>query len=168
MFSNSTTASSSASCTAYTRCTASPPGTRITVSTTGAASTRRWRTLTSRDGKCQRSSAPTHQSRDQPSNHGVTSPRGSTIASHGDPTFPTIVQLRFVRLAKVGRWPRGTNAAERGSSWRSSQNGHTQSGPSCAAARVRSARSTVRAPTGSTSVGSCTSTVSPRRWNVDR
>ena len=138
-------------------------GTRIAVSTTGAAPTRRWRTAISREGRCQRSSAPIHQSSDQPSNQGVTSPRGSTIGSHGEPTLPTIVQLRWVRFTRNGRWPRGTNAGAAGSSWRCSQYGHTQSTPSCAADRVRSARSSVRAPTGNSSLGSWTSKVSPRR-----
>ncbi|MBW3654405.1 MAG: HAMP domain-containing histidine kinase [Actinobacteria bacterium] len=143
-------------------------GTRIAVSTTGMSSTSRWRTATSRLGRCHRSSAPIHQSSDQPSNHGVRSPRGSTIASLDEPRLPTIVQLRLVTLASSGRCPRGVNAGERGSSWRSSQCGHTQSTPSCAAARVRTARNTVRAPTGSNSPGSCTSRVSPSRWKVER
>src|SRR5581483_7727578 len=137
-------------------------------STTGERSTRLWRTAVSRDGKCQRSSAPIHQSSDQPSNHGVTIPRGSTMASQVDATLPTAVQLRSVRLVSTGRWPRGTKAGDAGSSWRSSQWGHTQSGPIWAAARVRRARNTVRAPTGSSSPGDSTSSVSPRRWKVDR
>ncbi len=65
--------------TAYTRCTASPPGMRIDVSTTGVSPTSCWRTADSRDGKCQRSSAPIHQSNDQPSYQGVRRPRGSTM-----------------------------------------------------------------------------------------
>jgi hypothetical protein len=93
----------------------------MAVSTTGAASTSDWRTAVSRDGRYQRSSAPIHQSSDQPSNHGVTRPRGSTIASRDEPTLPTIVQLRPVRLVSSATWPRGTKAGDRGSSWRSNQ-----------------------------------------------
>src|SRR5581483_1423437 len=171
-FSTSTTTSSSSppDRNAYARCTAWPPGTRIDVSTTGAAPSKLWRTRDAgaRDGRCQPSSAPIHQSSDQPSNHVVTSPRGSTIASHGEATLPTSVQLRAVTLVRKGRWPRGWNAGEAGSSWRSSQYGQTQSGPICAAARVRRARNTVRAPIGSSSPGDSTSNVSPRRWNVER
>ena len=132
--------------TAYTRWTASPDGMLMAVSTTGVASTRRWRTATSRDGTCQRSSAPIHQSSDQPSYQGVTSPPGSTIASRGESRLPTAVQFRCVTLVRNGRWPRGTNDGELGSICRSSQYGHTQSAPICAAARVRSARTTVLRP----------------------
>ena len=69
--------------TAQARWTSSPPGMRATVSTTGLSSTRRWRTPTARDGRCHVSSAPIHQSSDQPSGHGVTAPRGSTTAALG-------------------------------------------------------------------------------------
>ena len=58
-FTISTTAASGVA--PYTCCTASPPGTRIDVVTTGMPSTSAWRTATSSSGRCQRSSAPIHQ-----------------------------------------------------------------------------------------------------------
>ena len=102
---------------------------RSAVSTTGDPPTRCWRAATSRDGTCQRSSAPTHQSSDQPPGHGVTRPRGSTVASRAESRLPTVVQFRPVRLARNGRWPPGRKAVDRGSSWRSSQWGHSQPPP---------------------------------------
>src|SRR3954463_14934592 len=138
---------------------------RIAVSTTGDAPTSPWRMRdgASRDGTYQRSSAPIHQSSDQPSNHVVTRPRGSTMASHVDATLPIAVQLRAVTLVRNGRWPRGTKAGDVGSSWFGSQYGQTQSGPIWAAARVLSARKIVRAPIGSISPGDSRSNVSPSR-----
>src|SRR3954468_14838748 len=154
-FSISTIANSSSPAIAYARWTASPPGMRSVVSTTGVESTSpcRIRDGASREGTYHRSSAPIHQSSDQPSNHVVTRPRGSTIGSTVDATLPIAVQFRAVTLVRNGRWPRGTKADDVGSSWFSSQYGHTQSGPICAAALVRSARNTVRAPIGSISPG---------------
>src|SRR5581483_3454583 len=101
---------------------------RMAVSTTGAEPATDWRTAASRLGRCQRSPAPIHQSSDQPPAHGVTSPRGSTVAEYGEARFPTVVQLRWVTLVTSGASPRGTKAGDSGSSWRSAQNGHSQSG----------------------------------------
>ena len=81
----------------YTRCTASPLGTRRRVSTTGVLPSRDWRTAASRAGTCQRSSAPIHQSSDHPRPATATSPAGSTDARHGESRFPTGVQGRVRR-----------------------------------------------------------------------
>ena len=59
------------------------------------------------------------------------------MASDGEATLPIRVHLRAVTFVGKDKWPRGVNADEVGSSCRSSQYGHTQSGPICAAARVR-------------------------------
>ena len=58
--------------TANARWTASPPGMRSVVSTTGAAATSRWRTAASSAGRCHRSSAPIHQSTPKPPGAGTT------------------------------------------------------------------------------------------------
>ena len=104
--------------TAPTRWIASPPGIRMSVSTTGVPSTNRWRTETSRAGRCHRSSAPIHQSNDHPPGTGVISPRPSTIACPGLSTVPSVVHDRPVTFL-ASAW--ATNAGERTSSWRSSQ-----------------------------------------------
>ena len=71
--------------TAHTCCTASPSGTFMRVSTTAPAPTSRWRTAVSCDARCQRSDAPTHQSRVHPPKPGRTNPRASTSPQPGAP-----------------------------------------------------------------------------------
>ena len=120
------------------------------------------------DGKCQRSSAPIHQSSDQPSNHGVTRPRWSTIASQLEPMLPIAVQLRPVTLVRTGRWPRGMKAGEPGraggaASTATPSRPRAGPRPGCGWRGRRCGRRS-----GSSSPGSSTSTVSPRRWNVER
>ena len=61
------------------RCTTSPPGTRIEVSTIGASSSWRWRTAASVAGWCHRSSAPIHQSRLQAAPRIRTQPGGIDV-----------------------------------------------------------------------------------------
>ena len=75
-----------------------------------------WRTAGSRLGRCHRSSAPIHQSSDQPPTQGVTRPRGSTIAVDGEARFPTAVQFRAVRLTGNGPGARGMYDGDSGSS----------------------------------------------------
>ena len=126
--------------TAQARWTSSPPGMRATVSTTGLSSTRRWRTPTARAGRCHVSSAPIHQSSDQPSGHGVTAPRGSTTARSAPPTVPSSTQLRWVVLCDAPG--PGTTSGEAGSAWRchhqgsSSSSGTSVIGPTLVAAPV--------------------------------
>src|SRR4051812_18232367 len=102
---------------------ASPPGTRMTVSTTGTAPTSRWRTAASVAGWCQRSSAPIHQSNDQERPAGVTRPRGSTAARSAEGRAPRVVQLRWVTLAGVVPAAAGTKSGLSGSDWRANQYG---------------------------------------------
>ncbi len=89
-FSSATTASPPPSATAYTVWTASPPGTRMAVSTTGTPLTNRCRHVTSRDGVCHRSSAATHQSRSTEPSMATNAPLGVTRARQVPPTTPIV------------------------------------------------------------------------------
>ena len=74
--------------TLHTRCTASPPGMRTRVSTTGTPARRCWRTPCSTAGVCQRSSAATNQFTIRSPASMVIAPRSFTVAAKPPPRTP--------------------------------------------------------------------------------
>src|SRR5581483_8543812 len=84
------------------RWTASPPGTRIAVWTTGAPSTSVCRTAGSRSGRRHRSSAPIHHASSHPASSGATTPVGSTWARRLPPSAPISLTIGSPHAVQLG------------------------------------------------------------------
>ena len=99
----------------YTRWIASPLGTRIEVSTTGASSTRCCRTATSLVGRRQRSSAPIHHSSVHPRRAAAPCPRDRRARARPPPSVPTPIMGSVI--GTTYRIPSSSALAARPMNW---------------------------------------------------